>query len=77
MVSWRMADLLNTLQFSHVTNGRASPDYASNDNWFIGGSSMLFWAVGMVRLQQPLPPPRIILILFAVVPRDFTLESVC
>ena len=41
------SDLLNTLQFSHVTNGRASPDYASNSNWFIGGSSMLFWAVGM------------------------------
>ena len=41
------SDLLSTLRFSHVTNGRASPDYASNENWFIGGSSMLFWAVGM------------------------------
>jgi hypothetical protein len=41
------SDLLNTLWFSHVTNGRASPDYASSSNWFIGGSSMLFWAVGM------------------------------
>jgi hypothetical protein len=41
------SDLLNTLQFDYVTNGRASPDYASTSNWFIGGSSLLFWAVGM------------------------------
>eukprot|EP01047_Picozoa_sp_COSAG01_P041260 COSAG01_NODE_3530_length_5964_cov_653.329241_6_plen_113_part_00 len=41
------SDLLNTLRFSHVTNGRASPDYASDSNWFIGGSSLLFWAVGL------------------------------
>ena len=41
------SDLLNTLQFSHVTNGRASPDYASSLNWFIGHSSLLFEAVGL------------------------------
>jgi len=41
------SDLLNSLQFSHVTNGRASPDYASGSNWFIGHSSLLFEAVGL------------------------------
>jgi hypothetical protein len=53
------SDLLSTLRFSHVTNGRASPDYASNDNWFIGGSSMLFWAVGMrpSKVSHSLLPP--------------------
>ena len=41
------SDLLSTLQYSHVTNGRSSPDYASGTNWFIGHSSLLFEAVGL------------------------------
>ena len=41
------SDLLNSLQFNAVTNGRASADYASDENWNIGGASLLFWAVGM------------------------------
>eukprot|EP00937_MAST-01D_sp_MAST-1D-sp2_P000149 g149.t1 len=41
------SDLLSTLRYSHVTNGRASPDYAGGANWFIGHSSLLFEAVGL------------------------------
>lgn len=41
------SDLLNSLQFNAVTNGRASDDYAEAGNWDIGGSSLLFWAMGM------------------------------
>ena len=41
------SDLLNSLQFDAVTNGRASNDYAEPDNWQVGGASLLFWAVGM------------------------------
>ena len=37
----------HTLQLDAVTNGRASGDYAGDGNWDIGGSSLLFWAVGM------------------------------
>jgi hypothetical protein len=35
------------LQFDSVTNGRASYDYAGSDNWNIGGSSLLFWSMGV------------------------------
>ena len=41
------SDLLNSLQFNAVTNGRASGDYAGPNNWNVGGSSLLFWAMGM------------------------------
>lgn len=41
------SDLLNTLRFDAVTNGRASDDYAAESNWDVGGASLLFWAVGL------------------------------
>ena len=41
------SDLLMSIQLDYVTNGRASPDYATPDNTFIGHSSLLFMAVGM------------------------------
>eukprot|EP00937_MAST-01D_sp_MAST-1D-sp2_P001128 g1128.t1 len=41
------SDLLNTLAFDAVTNGRASGDYCCADNWDVGGPSLLFWALGM------------------------------
>ena len=40
-------DILNTLFLGQVTNGRASGDYASNWNWNLGGSSLLYWALGI------------------------------
>ena len=49
-IQWCMmqpSDLLSSLQFDSVTNGRASYDYAEGDNWNVGGSSLLFWAVGV------------------------------
>jgi hypothetical protein len=49
-IQWCMmqpSDLLNSLQFDTVTNGRASYDYAGSDNWDIGGSSLLFWTMGV------------------------------
>merc|ERR1711874_379009 len=41
------SDLLNSVAFDYVTNGRASGDYAGSGNLNVGGSSLLFWAVGM------------------------------
>lgn len=41
------SDLLNTLNFEAVTNGRASGDYAGTSNWNVGGTSLLFWAMGL------------------------------
>eukprot|EP01052_Picozoa_sp_SAG31_P005511 SAG31_NODE_243_length_19342_cov_12.906459_14_plen_297_part_00 len=40
-------DILNTLFLDQVTNGRASGDYAGNGNWNLGGSSLLYWALGI------------------------------
>ena len=41
------SDLLSSLSFDAATNGRASLDYQDGENWKVGGSSVLFWAMGM------------------------------
>ena len=41
------SDLLNSLELNAVTNGRASGDYAGPNNWNVGGSSLLFYAMGL------------------------------
>ena len=47
IVRMQPSDLLNSLQFDAVTNGRASDDYEGGSNWDVGGASLLFWAMGM------------------------------
>ena len=49
-VQWCMmqpSDLLNSVQFDAVTNGRASMDYEDSANLFVGGASVLFWSMGL------------------------------
>ena len=40
-------DLMQSLTESQVTNGRASSDYASGNNWDIGAGSLLWSALGL------------------------------
>lgn len=41
------SDILASLELNQATNGRASFDYQEDYNWNTGGSSLLFWAMGM------------------------------
>jgi len=46
-------DILSASAYPAVTNARASPDYIDRDNqWAIGGTSMFYWALGILPFKD-------------------------